>query len=557
MYQQVNERTAWRRAAAYFRDLMLHASLSAFLGSLFVVLAGANVWVMLHASSRSGNDATRTRLIWAHRIGGYTFILLFCVFLYFMTLRLKGVSDELPARVILHILLALLLLPILLVKVLIARYYKQQSSVLLPLGVTIFALSLALVSMNLVPYVLGNAGTARVPASRSAGVLLTVGTGVGFLLLRRPVPRTAAASTARPIRSVAAPAAEALAPRTERPGRASIRLQLARIDVRTHDTKTFRFLLSEGDRISARPGQFLVFHWKIDGELVRRSYSICSSPAQLAHVEITAKRLPNGHVSGFLSDRAAVGLVVEATGPFGQFYFDEVGHRRIVLIAGGSGITPMMSILRHIDDRCLATPVTLIYCARTRNDIIFGEELDSLRKRLPTFGMVLVLSRPDGGWNGPNGRLSRDLIAASVEDRHSSTFFLCGPPPFMVSVQEMLRSLGVSSECIKRESFASPETIGGTMPGPAVPSLEGTVEFARSGKVCGVPPGKTLLEVAELHGVDIPFGCRQGRCGACVTKLLEGDVEMDIEDGLGSGDKAEGCILMCVARPGGNVKVDA
>src|SRR6516164_10108492 len=74
VYQQVNERTAWRRAAAYFRDLMLHASLSAFLGSLFVVLAGANVWVMLHASSRSGNDATRTRLIWAHRIGGYTFI---------------------------------------------------------------------------------------------------------------------------------------------------------------------------------------------------------------------------------------------------------------------------------------------------------------------------------------------------------------------------------------------------------------------------------------------------------------------------------------------------
>jgi ferredoxin-NADP reductase len=557
VYQQVNERTAWRRAAASFRDFMLHASLSAFLGSLFVVLAGANVWVMLHVSSRSGNDATRARLIRAHRVVGYAFVLLFCVLFYFMALRLKGATDELPARLALHILLALLLLPILLVKVLIARYYKQHSSVLLPLGVIIFALSLALVSLNLVPYVLGNAGTTRMPASLSAGVLLTVGSGVGFLLLRRPVPRTAPASTARPIGRVAAPPAEALEPKTGRPGQSSIRLQLARIDVQTHDAKTFRFLLSEGDRLSARPGQFLVFHWKIDEEFVRRSYSICSSPAQRAYVEITSKRLPNGRVSGFLSDRAAVGMAVEATGPFGRFYFDEVRHRRIVLIAAGSGITPMISILRHIDDRCLPTPVTLIYCVRTRNDVIFGEELESLRRRLPTFTMVLVLSRPDVGWNGPSGRISRALIATSVEDRQSSTFFLCGPPPFMASVREMLQSLDVRSECIKRESFASTQTMGGTVPGAAASSVEGTVEFARSGKVCSVLPGKTLLEVAESHGVDIPFGCRQGRCGACVTRLLEGDVEMDIEDGLASGDKAEGRILMCVARPGGDVKVDA
>jgi hypothetical protein len=165
---------------------------------------------MIHVSSRSANDATRTRLIHAHRVGGYTFVLLFCVLFYFMALRLKGVSDELPNRLALHILLALLLLPVLLVKVLIARYYKQHSSVLLPLGVTIFALSLALVSLNLVPYVLGNAGTTRAPASLSAGVLLTVGSAVGFLLLRRPVPRTFPASTARPIRSVTAPPAEPL-----------------------------------------------------------------------------------------------------------------------------------------------------------------------------------------------------------------------------------------------------------------------------------------------------------------------------------------------------------
>jgi ferredoxin len=171
--------------------------------------------------------------------------------------------------------------------------------------------------------------------------------------------------------------------------------------------------------------------------------------------------------------------------------------------------------------------------------------------------MVLVLSRPDAGWNGPSAHISLDLIATSVEDRQSSTFFLCGPPPFMASVRELLQSLDVRSECIKRESFASLQTISDTVQGAAAPSADGTVEFVRSGKVCAVLPGKTLLEVAELHGVDIPFGCRQGRCGACVTRLLEGDVEMDIEDGLASSDKAEGRVLMCVARPGGDVKVDA
>src|SRR5690349_7895036 len=108
---------------ASFRDVMLHASLSASLGSLFVLLAAANVWVMLHASSRSKDHAAHSRLMRAHRLGGYTFILLFCVFFYFMALRIKGVSDELPPRLTFHLILALLLIPILLVKVLIARYY--------------------------------------------------------------------------------------------------------------------------------------------------------------------------------------------------------------------------------------------------------------------------------------------------------------------------------------------------------------------------------------------------------------------------------------------------
>ena len=170
--------------------------------------------------------------------------------------------------------------------------------------------------------------------------------------------------------------------------------------------------------------------------------------------------------------------------------------------------------------------------------------------------MVLVLSQPDAGWNGARGRVSRDLIATRVGDLRSSTVFLCGPPAFMESLQGMLTSLAVRPECINRESFGYTRSSDGAAL-EAAPQLPGTVEFVRAGKVRDVPPGKTLLEVAEMCGVAIPAGCRQGRCGTCITKLLQGDVHMDSEDGLEAGEKAEGYILMCVARPRGNVKVDA
>jgi len=251
---------------------MLHASLSAPLGSLFVLLAAANVWVMLHASSRSKDHAAHSRLMRAHRLGGYAFILLFCVFGYFMALRIKGVSDELPPRLTFHLILALLLIPILLVKVLIARYYRHYSSALLFLGVTIFALSFALVAMNLVPYLLGRAAGAGAPAPVSVGFVLTTCSGLGFLLLRRPRQPTPAGSRATPNDISDGLTADASRQEIRRRRSSSLRLRLARIDVETHDAKTLRFVVVAPDQLSARPGQFLTFQWQIDGKIIPRSY---------------------------------------------------------------------------------------------------------------------------------------------------------------------------------------------------------------------------------------------------------------------------------------------
>jgi ferredoxin-NADP reductase len=214
-----------------------------------------------------------------------------------------------------------------------------------------------------------------------------------------------------------------------------------------------------------------------------------------------------------------------------------------------------MSMLRYIDDRCLATPVTLLYSVRSRDDVIFGDELARLGQRLRNFRLVIVPSRPDAAWDGPRGRLSRDLVAARVDELGTSTFFLCGPPPFMETVQEILHSLDVGPERIRRESFGAGAAIGD--PAATVQPSGGTVEFVRSGTRCPAAPGQTLLQVAEAHGVGIPSGCRQGRCGTCTTKLLDGDVEMAIEEGLDPRAKTDGYVLTCVARPRGRVRVDA
>src|SRR6202007_390721 len=122
------------------------------------------------------------------------------------------------------------------------------------------------------------------------------------------------------------------------------------------------------------------------------------------------KRMENGCVSVFLNDRAKPGLTVEASGPYGRFYFDETLHKNIVLIAAGSGITPMISILRYIDDLKMSTQVTLLYFLRTQAGIIFQNELSRLERALPDFRYKVCLSRPDPEWTGASGRLTAELV---------------------------------------------------------------------------------------------------------------------------------------------------
>jgi DMSO/TMAO reductase YedYZ heme-binding membrane subunit/ferredoxin-NADP reductase len=329
------------------------------------------------------------------------------------------------------------------------------------------------------------------------------------------------------------------------------RLRLSSIKRQTGDTVTLRFPLSAAKPLGAKPGQFLTFEWMVDGKILPRSYSISSSPLRGDYVEITVKE--QGIVSRFLNRNAKEGLTVEAHGPFGQFCFDERQHQSVVLFAGGSGITPIMSILRYIEEAAPNTEITLFYAVRIEYDVIFEDDLESLQKRLPRFRCVVVASRPGQEWSGPRGHVDPDLIEQHLgRDIGQKFFFLCGPTAFMASIKEILTSLGISSERIRQERF----TIGA--PASAYPeSSTCLVEFKRSGGKYESSSAESLLAIAEKHDIDIPFGCRVGQCGECATRLLEGEVEMEVDEGLEPKLRDQGYRLLCVGRARGHVTVDA
>jgi ferredoxin-NADP reductase len=517
-------------------------------GVVFVTLAAANVVAMLEASQPSRSAATRKRLIAVHRVGGYSFMILLCIMAYSMSQRLVGVgiNGHLPMHLVLHIVLVLVLVPLLFLKILIARRYKQSHSSLKALGIVIFVISFALVSIPALSELLRSANPGSLGLKLATGLVVVVCLVQGALVFKKG--KLSQASMGSSIREIPAPTSSLT---NRENAKDPMNLLLAQIEQQTHDTKTLRFQIQKERQFRAKPGQFLTFQWPIDGQRVMRSYTISSSPIHSNYVEITPKRMEHGCASIFLNELAKPGLRVEASGPYGQFYFDEMLHKSIVLIAAGSGITPMISMLRYIDDLKLSTSVTLMYCVRTGSDIIFKTELARLERSLPNFKYEVCVSQPDPAWKGHSGRLTGTFVSQHVIDVDSPTFFLCGPRGFMDNARQILLTLGVRQERILQESFGESQNFTESRP-PEARIVE-TVVFLQSQKVCQVSAGSTLLDLAEKNGVRIPYGCRQGQCGTCATRVLSGTVQMEVEAGLTAEQKSAGYVLPCVSRAEGTV----
>jgi 3-ketosteroid 9alpha-monooxygenase subunit B len=294
-----------------------------------------------------------------------------------------------------------------------------------------------------------------------------------------------------------------------------------------------------------RPGQFLTVRVPHPGgATVARCYSLSSAPGIDEHLKITVKRVPGGHASNWICDRAGPGTVLEILPPAGLFTPDSLGGD-LLLLAGGSGITPVMSILKS----ALAEGrgrIQLLYANRDECSVIFGAELRDLEAW--SAGRLHVEHWLDAA-GGPPTAARLIPILAPFADRE---VFICGPEPYLAVARETLGQLGVPSRRVHVERFQSllenpfePEPAG-----PA-PERVATAEVMLDGRTHRLPwPARTrLLDLLISAGLNPPFSCRQGICGACACRIVRGKVDLVHNEVLEDEDFAEGYTLACQALP--------
>lgn len=336
-------------------------------------------------------------------------------------------------------------------------------------------------------------------------------------------------------------------------------LRLAEIVEVADNVKTFRLTEPAGGKIPFEflPGQYLTLAVEPLGAPVKRSYTIASSPACRDWIEITVKRESHGLVSRWLHDEVKLDDLIEVAAPNGTFTFAGEDGDSIVLIGGGVGLTPLMSVTRYLTDIEWPGGIHLILSFRSPREYPFREEIAALQSRNHRLRIAVTMSDPrDEVWAGHRGRIDKAFLASVVPDVATKRVHLCGPPAMMEAVTTTLIDLGAPPERIKKEAFGT-ETRDPTRRGAPAGKTIGRVTFQMSQVSAPITDADTVLDVADEAHVFIDNACRSGTCGACRVKLLSGKVHMPVEDSLTQGEKARGYILACQALAEGDLVVES
>lgn len=351
-------------------------------------------------------------------------------------------------------------------------------------------------------------------------------------------------------------------------------LQVLAIVQETPDVRTFRLGSVDGGPLpfAFQPGQFLNLHLNLKGRRVNRSYTLASAPTQTQHCELTIRREPGGLASSFLHDEVKPGVRLDVSGPQGRFIFTGETADRVLLIAGGVGITPVMSILRFLTDHNWSGRIWFLFSARTEHDLIFRDELVGLQARCPNLQLCLTLTRCDEhcSWQGRRGRISESLLKEFVPDIAQVPAYLCGPTEMVRETRELLSRLGVPDSQIHTEAFGGrksnqgrPAATPGAWPAarplahvPNTAHQSQVIRFIRSEQVSAMTPDATILDAAEALSIPVTSECRSGICGQCRIRMISGDVEMDCAEALTSSERAQGFVLACQARAKSDLVVD-
>jgi ring-1,2-phenylacetyl-CoA epoxidase subunit PaaE len=331
----------------------------------------------------------------------------------------------------------------------------------------------------------------------------------------------------------------------------------------THDTISIVFEQPSANPISYKPGQFLTLIVTINGKEVRRAYSLCSSPYVDQDLAVTVKRVDNGLMSNWLPGNLQVGSKIRVMEPMGQFTteYSKERKRHLVMFAGGSGITPMMSIIKSLLTQEPESIVSLIYCNRDINSIIFKEALEDLQTQDEgRLHVIHVLDNAPMNWQGYSGLLNHEMLTKLFErvpdwGITNTTYLMCGPEGMMKNVESLLAMRHIPKEKIFKESFVQgildkdqkKEEV--VVAAGEQKAREVTIRYDGQEYKVLVPPGKAILETALDQGIDLPYSCQSGLCTACRGKALSGQVKLDEEEGLSQSERAEGYVLTCVGHP--------
>lgn len=332
-------------------------------------------------------------------------------------------------------------------------------------------------------------------------------------------------------------------------------------DTRDAVVVTLRPRPEDAERFAFIQGQYLTFRREFDGEELRRSYSICAGLDE-GLLKVGIKRVDGGAFSTWANENLAPGAVLEAMPPMGNFHtaLDAGAGRHYLGFAGGSGITPVLSILKTVLAREPKSRFTLVYANRQINSIMFREDLEDLKNSyLGRLSVVHVLEAEGQEIDLFTGRVDAEKMSALfthwVDAASVDTAFICGPEPMMLTIAASLKEHGLTDAQIKFELFASGQ------PGRAKKKAASTV--ADSGEACEATvtldgatrtfrmpkSGESLLDAALGANLDAPYACKAGVCSTCRAKVLEGEMEMMTNHALEDYEVNQGYVLTCQCYP--------
>lgn len=344
-------------------------------------------------------------------------------------------------------------------------------------------------------------------------------------------------------------------------------IQVREIIRETPDAATIVFDIPEPLKttFSYLPGQYVTVSTWLDGKEQRRAYSFCSSPYTDLYPAITVKKVSDGQVSPFLNDLLKPGDMIALMPPMGNFTaeIDPENKKYYVLFGGGSGITPIMSLLKSILKKEPLSTISLVYANRDEQSIIFNKELNTLAAANPDRLTIFhCLDNAPAGFSGFSGR-------PGVSDYQSITknfqktgpvneYFICGPGGMMDAVKTALEGMEIAPEFIHTEYFNTPVSHKETSTSAPLVHEEpfegtATATILYNGKQfeITIPEGVTVLEAAKDQNVDPPYACQMGVCTTCRAKILEGSVFMDEREGLSDSEINDGYVLTCQSHPTG------